>query len=199
MRRTLLTLALGLAAFRLAADATTPVSIVPAPTPKPLPFATIKGVETDRSIIVTQAEFAGWPHISLAEAQRLLAMKSVVFADARAKVEWDQGHIPGALPVPLGEFDAYYKKNESKFKKAKYIVAYCHGVGCHLSDMACKNFVAKGHHNVVNFYGGWPAWTGAKLATQDLAGKITTPAPETSTAAAGVPSPSLSPGPVRPQ
>lgn len=154
----------------------------PAPTAV-VTFAVVKGVNTDKSIAV-EAAYAAWPHISLEEAQRLHKMKGVVFADARAKVEWDQSHVPGAIPVPLGEFDAYYAKNAKKFKTAKYIVVYCHGVGCHLSDMACKHFHEKGHRNVVNFYSGWPAWSGAALPTQNSAGVITNPAAVTASAGA---------------
>jgi rhodanese-related sulfurtransferase len=134
-------------------------------TPGAVPLAHVEGVNTDPSIEVPP-QYAAWPHINLEEAKRLLAMKGVVFADARSKVEWDQSHIPGALPVPLNEFDKYYDLNKGKFQSAKVIVAYCHGVGCHLSDRACMMFQGKGHKNVVNFYAGWPAWSEAKLPTE---------------------------------
>lgn len=178
MRRILLILACGLTALRLQAADPVPVPatlVAPQPTPN-ITFAVVPGVETDHNIIA-QGEFGNWPHISLKEAQRLHGMKGVVFADARSKVEWDQSHIPGALPAPLGEFDAYYKKYKKKYDKARYIVVYCHGVGCHLSDMAAKNFVGKGYKNVVNFYGGWPDWTAAQLPVEDMRGKAPKPAP----------------------
>lgn len=171
-----LAMAFGLAVFPLFGDA--PLSVTAQATAPVVSFASIDGVETDRSF-TPDATFAAWPHVNLKEAQRLQGMHGVVFADARSKVEWDQGHIPGALPVPLGEFDASYKKYEKKFKKARYIVVYCHGPGCHLSDMACKNFHDKGYTNVVNFYQGWPGWSDAKLPTEDREGKITTPPPAT--------------------
>ena len=151
------------------------------PPAKPKVFAHVAGVETDESIDV-QDSYMAWPHINLKEAQRLHAQKHVVFADARAKVEWDQAHIPGALPVPLGEFDKYYKERQKKFERASIIVVYCHGVGCHLSDMACQKFREKGHKNVVNFYGGWPDWSGAKLPQENREGKPPLPTPTPSPA-----------------
>jgi rhodanese-related sulfurtransferase len=100
-----------------------------------------------------------WGHIHLDEAKKLQADTGVLFADARAKVEYDQGHIPGAIPLPLGEFDQYYEKYKSRIKAAKKIVTYCHGVGCKLSDkVAQKLYNDKGHKNVVGFFGGWPQW-----------------------------------------
>ena len=169
----ILAIALTVALSRSAgADSVTPTAQA-SPTPK---FVDLKGVHTDRSF-TPSPEFAAWPHINLAEAQRLRALGGVVFADARAKVEWDQGHIPGALPAPLGEFDAYYSKNEARYKKARYIVVYCHGPGCHLSDLGCKHFAEKGYHNVVNFYQGWPGWSEAKLPIEMGTGTIVTPTP----------------------
>jgi rhodanese-related sulfurtransferase len=176
MRPIFLALSLSLTSLRLGAAEPQPTTL-PAPQPTPVvTFAEVAGVETDRDTVPLEM-YAAWPHITLKEAQRLHGMKRVVFADARSTAEWDQAHIPGALPAPLGEFDTYYKKYRKRYDRAKYIVVYCHGVGCHLSDQACKNFVEKGYKNVLNFYSGWPAWSGAKLPTQDKAGLVTTPTP----------------------
>jgi rhodanese-related sulfurtransferase len=104
----------------------------------------------------------GWGHIGLPEAKRLHANPSVLFADARAKVEYDQGHIPGAIPLPIGstpEFEKYYTQYKSKILKASKIVTYCHGTGCQLSDKCAKDLVEQKHlKNVVSFFGGWPQW-----------------------------------------
>jgi rhodanese-related sulfurtransferase len=108
-----------------------------------------------------------WKHYHWTEAIRMWETKQALFVDARAKVEYDQGHIPGAIPMPLGEFDIYYKKYEAKIKAAKYIITYCHGVGCKLSDKVAqklyndandKVMAGKGHKNTGAFFGGWPQW-----------------------------------------
>ena len=100
-----------------------------------------------------------WGHVTIAEAKALHADSAVLFADARPKVEYDQGHIPGAIPLPYTEFDKYYKLYESRLHKAKKIVTYCHGLGCMLSDkVAQKLYEQKKLHNVVGFFGGWPQW-----------------------------------------
>ena len=108
-----------------------------------------------------------WKHYHYDDAKAHWDAKDALFVDARAKVEYDQGHIPGAIPMPLGEFDTYFKKYESKIKKAKYIITYCHGVGCKLSDKVAqklyndpKDATAPGHgfKNTGAFFGGWPQW-----------------------------------------
>ena len=100
-----------------------------------------------------------WGHIHLDEAKKLQADPSVLFCDARAKVEYDQGHIPGAIPLPQGEFETYYKKYESRIKHARLLVTYCHGIGCKLSDKVAKSLHDDHHYkNVSSFFGGWPQW-----------------------------------------
>lgn len=108
-----------------------------------------------------------WDHIDLETARKWNQDPTVVFVDARAKVEYDQSHIPGAIPMPLGEFDKYYAEYETKIKNASKLVTYCHGIGCKLSDkVAQRLYRDKGHKNVASFFGGWPQWSQANLPTE---------------------------------
>jgi rhodanese-related sulfurtransferase len=111
-----------------------------------------------------------WGHIGLPEAKRLHENPNVLFVDARAKVEYDQGHIPGAIPLPPGdikEFDKYYALYKSKILQASKIVTYCHGTGCQLSDKCAKQLVEVKHlKNVVSFFGGWPQWQDDKMPVE---------------------------------
>jgi rhodanese-related sulfurtransferase len=101
----------------------------------------------------------GWKHYHWNEAKALWDGKQALFCDARSKTEYDQGHIPGAIPLPLSEFDKYYKLYEDKLKGAKFIVTYCHGVGCQLSNKVAQKLVNdKKYGNVGSFFGGWPQW-----------------------------------------
>lgn len=156
----------GIAASPPASAAPTAVA-VPTAGPNVPPFQ-VPGV-TPEAGYKPEPVYSAWPHISLFEAERLHTMSAkrhVLFVDARSEVEYKGGHIPRAISVPLGEFDAAYTKNKSKIKAAKTIVVYCHGGGCHLAENTCKRFTEKGHRNVVNFYGGWPTWQQANLPYQ---------------------------------
>jgi rhodanese-related sulfurtransferase len=108
-----------------------------------------------------------WKHYKWDEAKAAWEGKTALFADARAYVEYQQGHIPGAIPLPLGEFDKYYALYEHKIKAAKTIITYCHGVGCKLSDKVAQKLYndpkdpaapGKGLKNTGAFFGGWPQW-----------------------------------------
>lgn len=128
------------------------VVFTPVPTPKPL------------YVDYQPPDWAkGWEHITLKQAEKLHKDHKVLFLDARQKVEYDQGHIPGAIPFPANETEAYYNMYEAEIKKAKKLVTYCHGIGCRLSEKAAKALVDKGYKNVAVFFGGEPQWAEAKL------------------------------------
>ncbi|HTB22251.1 MAG TPA: rhodanese-like domain-containing protein [bacterium] len=113
-----------------------------------------------------------WPHITLAETQRLLKKKGTILVDGRSMLEWQQSHLKGALPLPLGDFEKQYAIYAKRLKKAKIIIAYCHGKGCHLSDSLCQDLVNKGFKNVAVFWGGYPEWSAAKLPLVDKYGRL---------------------------
>lgn len=113
------------------------------------------------------AQYSAWEHISLEDAKKHANDPSILFVDARAKVEYDQGHIPGAIPLPSGEFEKYYDMYKSKITKAKKLISYCHGIGCKLSEKTAEQlYNNKKHKNVAVFFGGWPQWTQNNMPTE---------------------------------
>jgi len=163
-----LILSMPLAAAPLRADGPI-VTLTPTVIQTPLSYPP---VTPDPSFI--DATYATkWPHITLAETQRLLLKKGTVLVDGRSMSEWEQSHLKGALPLPLGDFEKNYPIYEKKLKKAKIIIAYCHGKGCHLSDSVALDLVNKGYKNVAVFWGGYPEWSAAHLPMVDKNGHTT--------------------------
>lgn len=84
--------------------------------------------------------------------QELEQKKGVVILDVCTNKEYDQGHIPGAVHVPLQEVGNRIKK----LKKDKEIVVYCqHG---NRSIWAIKRLIGMGYSNLYNLKGGFRAW-----------------------------------------
>jgi rhodanese-related sulfurtransferase len=138
-------------------------STYPAPVPGQAPAIQMapqpQAVPQDFNNFVPDDWAKAWKHYKWEEAKAAWEGKTALFADARAKVEYDQGHVPGAIPLPLGEFDKYYEMYKGRIKAAKTIITYCHGAGCKLSDkVAQKLYVDKGFKNTGAFFGGWPQW-----------------------------------------
>jgi rhodanese-related sulfurtransferase len=158
---------------------TSTMTVTATPTPGgPMTFKDSKAPVTPDPSFNAPGFSDRWPHITLAEAQRLHAMKGVVFADGRNHSEWEASHIPGAISLPVGEFDTRYEAAKKQLKKAKVIVTYCHGESCRLSDHLAQQLVGKGHTNVAVYAGGFPGWSGAGLPLEDKSGHLVkTPTP----------------------
>jgi len=188
--RSSLILALTLAlAAPLAADTDTavaaPAAAVAQPSPAPTVVPTfISNPPVAQDPTFTDVSYASkWPHITLDEAKRLQANSHVVFVDGRSQLEWDQSHIPGSIALPLGDFEKDFPLQEKALRKAKILVAYCHGKGCHLSDGLAQQLVDKGFHNVAVFWGGFPEWHDSGQLLVDKNGKpVAAPTPVPTTA-----------------
>jgi rhodanese-related sulfurtransferase len=74
------------------------------------------------------------------ELLRRVRRSEVVVLDVRPTEEYQAGHIPGALSVPLSEL----KKRLSALPKSREIVAYCRGPYCVMAIEAVELLRRKG-------------------------------------------------------
>jgi rhodanese-related sulfurtransferase len=75
---------------------------------------------------------------------RLVQQGAVTVLDVRPTVEYNAGHIPGALSIPLKELQLRL----SDLPRDQKIVAYCRGPYCVLSIQAVEMLRAKGFNAV---------------------------------------------------
>jgi len=94
--------------------------------------------------------------ITLKQAYKFYNEK-VLFIDARDFVEYEIGHIKGAINLPYNEFDMY-KSNLDAISKNTAIVAYCDGQECDLSILLSDKLFELGYSQVYIFWGGWIDW-----------------------------------------
>ena len=97
------------------------------------------------------------PQLNLEQSAILYASGKALFIDARGESEYRNGHIKGAIWMPLNKPEEFIKNNKSKFKN-KILITYCHGVGCRLSNKAANQLYLKGYKKVGIFFGGWNHW-----------------------------------------
>ncbi len=76
----------------------------------------------------------------------------------RPRHEFAQGHIPGALSVPLAELDSTL----AHLPKRAHIVAYCRGPYCVLAPQAVERLRARGF-KARRLADGMPEWRLAGL------------------------------------
>ena len=80
--------------------------------------------------------------------------------DVRAQSEWDAGHLPGALHIPLPDLEARL----ADIPADRDVVMQCQGGG--RSAIAASLLRARGHARVANLAGGYSAWIGAGLPVE---------------------------------
>ena len=111
----------------------------PAPAPAPsLPQREISGAEAQ------EAQRKGWP-----------------FLDARRSREYQDGHIPGALTIPVWE--ANHEERLIRFDATGYaldapVVVYCGGGDCRDSHLLAEKLMALGYRHILIYKDGYIDW-----------------------------------------
>jgi len=110
---------------------------------------------------VPAGDNGGIAHIELGEAWALCNEGKAVFVDARSPREYRAGHIPGALLLPVDEFEETIASWKNLIPPETPLIAYCAGEGCDSSREVAALLVEHGYTQVKVFFGGWEHWTGA--------------------------------------
>jgi rhodanese-related sulfurtransferase len=90
----------------------------------------------------------------------LKSKKDLVVLDVRQPEEYESGHIPGAVLIPLGELESRIKELH---KNKEYLVICRSG---RRSVMACHLLREHGFEKLFNLHGGMLGWTG-EVETQE--------------------------------
>lgn len=95
--------------------------------------------------------------IAVDEAYKIFQEGNALFVDARHDDEYKEGHIKGAISLPLKKLEANPGLLQS-IAKDKLIVTYCGGVECELSIDLGEKLASMGFTNVKIFFSGWLDW-----------------------------------------
>lgn len=87
------------------------------------------------------------------EILQRMAKEKLNIVDVRELDEWNSGHIPGAVHVPLSEFG----EQISKINPSEETIVVCRSGG--RSSRACE-YLAHSGYNVINMLDGMLAWQG---------------------------------------
>jgi hydroxyacylglutathione hydrolase len=86
------------------------------------------------------------------DLQRVRKERKVQVVDVRAPDEWNRGHLPGAIHIPLAALPERFDELDASLP----IVLHCKGGG--RSSIATSFLQAKGVDNVSNLSGGFERW-----------------------------------------
>ena len=98
------------------------------------------------------------------------AGRGPLLLDVRDLTAWEQGHVPGAVHLPLPELVDRLHELPSPDEDPD-LVAYCWGPGCNGSTKAALLLVQAGHPRVREMVGGFEYWAREGLAVDSAAGR----------------------------
>lgn len=83
--------------------------------------------------------------------------------DARTSVEYESGHIPGAILLDYFEMGRYFDTVLPRLNPGDRIGVYCTGPLCNDSEMLARELYALGYTKLCVFKGGIEEWADAGL------------------------------------
>lgn len=104
--------------------------------------------------------------IGLEQAAQLFEQNEALFVDARPENLYFQGHIRGALSLPVEEVNRYFAEIADKLDVSKPIITYCDGETCDLSHELALFLKEMGFEDVRVLVNGWTVWQQAGLPTE---------------------------------
>ena len=101
---------------------------------------------------------AGLPAVSMAQAMEAFANGDALFVDARDPDFFKLERIPGAVNLPVYDFDRFFPSLKEKLFAAPQVIAYCGGASCETSVELTEKLLMAGLDRVAVFTGGIQQW-----------------------------------------
>ncbi|MSP79147.1 MAG: rhodanese-like domain-containing protein [Dehalococcoidia bacterium] len=99
-------------------------------------------------------EFQAEEHLLLREElPKLMKRGKVLLLDVRPPIEYQSGHLPGAVSIPSYELE----NRPDELPKDREIITYCRGEFCLSADESTA-LLRKHGFKAMRLEGGWPEW-----------------------------------------
>ena len=115
--------------------------------------------DVDRALDAYRWQRHDFEPIDRVELQARLRQGKAILLDVRPRLEYEAGHLPDAVSIPLDEL----KRRMHELPKSKTIVAYCRGPYCVIADNALDLLASHGW-KVARLEEGVAEWQLAGLA-----------------------------------
>jgi rhodanese-related sulfurtransferase len=123
-------------------------------------------VENWQEKVLNEQLVGGLPAVSLQQAKEAHINGDALFIDAREPDFYELGHIPGAVNLPVVNFDLVFPKLKEQLLEAGRVITYCGGASCDTSVELTEKLLFEGLPYVEIFTGGMQQWeaTGQPVA-----------------------------------
>ena len=118
--------------------------------------------DTAKGVIRASATIDGDYRISeidwIPDARKIFDDGDTLFVDARSRDDYESGHIPGAISLPVGQFNKQLESFLNQYPPDQPIVTYCSGRTCEDSHQLARLLTDAGFNEVRIFIDGFPGW-----------------------------------------
>jgi rhodanese-related sulfurtransferase len=121
----------------------------------------IPWVENWQGKVLNEQLTGGLPAVSLKEAREAYEEGYALFVDARDPDFFKTGHIPGAVNLPVKDFDRVFPTLNERLLAAPRVITYCDGASCEMSVELTEKLLFAGLEYVEIFTGGIQQWKAA--------------------------------------
>ncbi len=108
--------------------------------------------------VLAAAMEAGLPILTAEEAREVVDSMSHIVLDARPLSDFDAGHLPTALPLPVDDLETHQFNVLPMLTPDQPVMVYCSGLECDESIALGTFLIQQGYTNVALFAGGITEW-----------------------------------------
>ena len=132
--------------------------------PKPLPlFPQPPSSGQETAAVKEKSDELAFSVIELEPAVEMFHNQTALFADARPRTIFLEGHIQGAVNLDPYAFDQWSEDIMKRFPPDQAIITYCDGRNCPLSAQLAEKLTWLGLEHVYSLEDGWTLWQQAGL------------------------------------
>jgi rhodanese-related sulfurtransferase len=96
--------------------------------------------------------------VSFAKTADMLAAGSAVVVDARFAADYGNGHIPGAINLPVTASAETLRLSMSGVRSDLPVIVYCQSKSCPFAKTVAADLIQAGFTSVELLDGGWEEW-----------------------------------------
>lgn len=110
--------------------------------------------------------------VSARQVRQLVSQGQALLLDARTPAEYEAGHLPGAILMPV-DFLYDYEKQINDLPKGRWLICYCDGPPCDLGELLAQELLLRDFQKVAVYQDGLSDWKKSySVATGKEAGEF---------------------------
>jgi len=113
------------------------------------------------SILLLILPVLAYSYVSVSEAKQMAERGEAFIVDVRQQQYYEEGHIPGALLMPLDNLEKLVRSGRAPIMTSDMLILYCDCPAEESSIMAASILAHYGFSKIYVMKGGWQAWKDA--------------------------------------